>query len=281
MPGDPRLTPLLQSDRLGGTLTYDDVLERGPLGLSRNREVRPHLPTNREYTLAARIQGNPRATGGALEAAKTAAAPGRDVHVIVIADLDLVSDFFFAFRRQRADELAALEFDNVTFALNCVDVLAGDETFLELRKKRPTLRTLAYLEAELKKYIDQSLEEGRKVDEEAKTELDAARKRLRDAVDGIRNSTEYDERTKESIVQYREQVESRRLGLDEARIKAQKEQADHQSLARKERSIAGQQNKVRMQALLVHPLPVIVLGIAVFFVRRQGEYRGANPDRIA
>jgi ABC-type transport system involved in multi-copper enzyme maturation permease subunit/ABC-type uncharacterized transport system involved in gliding motility auxiliary subunit len=280
MPGDPEFTPLLQTDRLGGTLTYDDALERGPLGLSRIREPRPHFPTNREYTLAARIQGKPRDTSSAPETAKPPSVPARDVHVIVIADLDLISDFFFSFRRQPVDDLETLDFDNVTFALNCVDVLAGDQTFLELRKKRPAFRTLARLEAESKRFIDQSQAEQRKAEQEAEAQLEEARKRLNTAVDEIRKSNEYDERTKESMVRYREQVEQRRLTLKEAEIEAQKDQAISQSLASRAQAIAALQNQARMLAMLWPPLPAFVLGAIVFLVRRGRENRGANPERL-
>lgn len=280
MPGDPKFTPLLRTDRLGGTLSYDDALERGPLGLSRIREPRPHFPTGREYTLAARIHGKPRAARNGSEDTQTADASSRDVHVIVIADLDLISDFFFAFRRQPVAELETLDFDNVTFALNCVDVLASDDTFLDLRKKRPAFRTLARLEDESKRFIDRSQEEQRKAEDEAKTQLEEARKRLNDAVDSIRKSTEYDERTKESMVRYREQVEQRRLTLKEAEIEAQKDQAIFQSRASREQAIAALQNRVRMIAMIAPPLPALALGTFVFLVRRGRENRGANPERI-
>ena len=81
------------------------------------------------------------------EAAKKPA----EINVIAIADLDVISEQFFMLRRQRAENL---ELDNVTFVLNCVDVLAGDDAFVALRKRRPLHRTLTLLEAKNKTFIE-------------------------------------------------------------------------------------------------------------------------------
>ena len=61
------------------------------------------------------------------------------IKVIAIADLDMISEQFFELRRQKIENL---ELDNVTFVLNCVDVLAGDESFMAFRKQRLKHRTL-------------------------------------------------------------------------------------------------------------------------------------------
>ena len=67
----------------------------------------------------------------------------RKINVIVVSDVDIISETFFQLRRQGVEEL---NFDNVTFALNCIDVLAGDESFVALRKHRPHHRTLTRVE---------------------------------------------------------------------------------------------------------------------------------------
>jgi ABC-type uncharacterized transport system involved in gliding motility auxiliary subunit len=270
----PKFTPLLMTSDLGGTLTYDEAILRAPFGLSRPRPDRPHFATGQAYVLAARITGPP-------ADAKAEGVKAPDLHVIAVSDLDMISDSIFELRRRPVESLDIFDFDNVTFILNAVDVLAGDETFIDLRKKRPQHRTLTALEAESKKFIDRSQLEQKKAEDTAKEKLEAARARLQDAVDTIRKSEEYDERTKESMVRYRQQVEERRLDLAEAQIEAQKRQQIEASRARREQAIDSIENRVRAQALALTPLPPLVLGLIVFVLRKSRENRGANPDRLA
>ena len=76
-------------------------------------------------------------------------------------------------RRQKIEDL---DFDNVPFVLNCVDVLAGDESFVSLRKKRPKHRTLVELEAQTNIFNEELQAEAKKAENEAADELQAAQK---------------------------------------------------------------------------------------------------------
>lgn len=277
MPGDPQFRPLLRTDAQGGVLTFNDIIARGPLGIPEMRTQLPHFPSGRAYTLAARVQGKPREA----EVQAENANPVRPVHVVLIADLDMISDSFFELRRKPVESLDSLDFDNVSFFLNCVDVLAKDESFLDLRKKRPRFRTLTRLEEESKHFIEQSQREQQIAESQAKEQLEAARDRLRASVDKIRQSTEYDERTKQSMVAYQEQVENRRLSLREAEIESEKNQRFREIEANKEQAIGALRNRVRVAALLLPPIPVIALGLVVYLFRSGRENRGASPSRLS
>ena len=111
-------------------------------GVAINQDA-PHNPDEGNHVLAARIQG------------KGSAGP---LNAIVIADADLMSEQFFELRRRGIENL---NFDNVTFLLNCVDQLAGDPSFIALRKRRPKQRTLEAVEARTRTYEAQRLHESR------------------------------------------------------------------------------------------------------------------------
>ena len=122
-----------------------------------------------------------------------AASAAGKINVIAIADLDFIGEQFFEMRRRKIEDL---EFDNVPFVLNCVDVLSGDESFVGLRKKRPAHRRLEVLEAQSKTFSDQLQEETRKAENEAAEELEAAQRAFDKEVDQVRNRADWDERTK-------------------------------------------------------------------------------------
>ncbi len=278
----PRWTPLLMTSEQGGTLRFDEIIELAPFGMSRLRPNRPHFPAGRPFTVAARIGGKPAVVPGPPgEPEPARPAADAELRVIAIADLDLISDPIFELRRKLTEAYDDFEFDNVPFVLNCVDALAGDETFIELRKKRPRHRTLTALEAESTKFVEQAQAEQRKAEETATAQLEAARTRLREAVDQIRNSKELDQRTKESMVRYREQVEQRRLALAEQEIQDRKGQAIRESKDRQEEATRAIQHRIGAQAAVLTPLPALLLGGAVFFLRNRRENLGANPDRLA
>jgi ABC-type transport system involved in multi-copper enzyme maturation permease subunit/ABC-type uncharacterized transport system involved in gliding motility auxiliary subunit len=268
MPGKPEVTPLLQTGPDGGTLTFDEAIERGPLGMSDLRPARPHFGSGDAYTLAAHVRGKEPESGG------------RPIHVVAIADLDLISDSMFALRRRPVESLDEFDFDNVTFLLNAVDVLAGDDRFLDLRKRRPRHRTLTTLEAETRAFVERARAEQKKAEEDADARLAKAQEALDKAVAEISNSKEYDARTKESMVLYRESVERQRLKAATAEIEAEKRQAIERSKQEQEAAVAAIENRVRAQAITLTPLPPLVLACVVFFLRASRENLGANPERL-
>jgi ABC-2 type transport system permease protein len=77
--------------------------------------------------------------------AKTAETKEPEINVIVVSDIDCLYSAFFALRARGDDPDAEMEldFDNVPFVLNVLDVLANDERFVEIRTRRPVHRTLS------------------------------------------------------------------------------------------------------------------------------------------
>jgi ABC-2 type transport system permease protein len=165
--------------------------------------------------------------------------------------------------------------------LNCVDVLAGDDTFVTLRKRRLKHRTLEALEAQTRIYVERSEEEEKVADAEAKRQRDKAQQRLDEAVQKVRESKDYDERTKAIMLDSLEEVENRRLDVTKANIEDERRRKTLDSEARKERAIQRIENGVRLRAVLFPPLPALLLGCLVFGVRTARENRGADPNRLA
>ena len=107
----------------------------------------------------------------------TSPPPSRatEINVVLVADVDMISPAFFQLREQ-ADipELGIrFDFDNVTFVLNALDELAGDDRFIAIRSHRPKHRTLTRIEDQTKAAKSDAAEQRSKYDKEcAKKEAD-------------------------------------------------------------------------------------------------------------
>jgi len=306
--GDVEFIPLLRTNRMGGTILWSEVVQQGFMGISGINPRRRWIPTGTSYTLAARITGtlpadskdepkrddtaqktavqdatakNQDSTKSAPKDAQKDApkpAPAR-ANAIAIADLDLISETFFDLRRDKRDE--SLDFDNVTFVLNCVDVLAGDESIVKLRKKRPQHRTLTTLEAQASKFYEELQTATKAANDEAKNELQAAQKAFDKEVEQVRARTDWDERTKETQLANLQEVAQRRLEVKKRLIEDKQEEKIREAKAESERKIREIQNSVRFAAAALPPLPPLALGICVWFLRLRRENMGANPKRLA
>ena len=214
----PELFPLLRVGGVGGTIAFGEVVQQSFMGVSGINPNRRHVPSNMEFTLAARIQGKPveELTIPSEDAKKAAPKPpAAELKAILIGDLDLIGEQFFEIRRRKVENL---EFDNITFVLNCVDVLAGDEGTIPLRKRRAQHRTLTLLEKQTRDFVVQSQKEARQAEDDAKAALEAAQKSLDAKVAKIREDKDLDERSREIKLSTLERVENRRLEVEKAAI---------------------------------------------------------------
>ena len=234
-----------------------------------------------EYTLAARIQGKPQEEIKLDEPAKKEAAKPApaEVKAIVICDLDLIGEQFFAIRRQKVENL---DFDNITFVLNCVDVLAGDDAYIALRKRRAQHRTLARLEQQTRDFVTRSQKEAKagrgRGQGRARTGTKVARRQGRQGPATTRSST-----TGPATSSSRPWSASRTGGSRSRRPPSRTTRGARvqESKATMEQSVRAIENRVRVGAILAAPLPALLLAAFIFGIRAGKENQGANPNRLA
>ncbi|WP_339684482.1 Gldg family protein [Gimesia maris] len=203
-------------------------------------------------------------------------SPVKDINVIFVADADLISDELFNIRERQA---FGLKIDNVTFLLNCVDQLAGDDSYIKLRKRRSKLRTLTLVERETSVFVKERNAEREKATENAEEKLKEARDRLKAERDKIIKDTTIDGNTKQQMLRMAEENESRRLEVDEANIEREKQRQIEKIKAQTERQIRTIEDRIRWYAILVPPFPAILLGICFLFFRLKNENQNISPDR--
>ena len=245
--------PLLSTGESSGLLDWDDFVDTGfsPFTMQQTANLkRDPLRKNdsQTHTLAARIKSE-----GAL-----------NVNAVYVADIDMISDFFF---QERNLGNLAIRFDNVTFVLNAVDSLMGDDEFIELRSRRPMLRTLQRVDVAKGKFLEESNNEQEKADIAAKKELKSREKELKKRVEEIQNNEDLDQVAKVQMLQQAQAAESQRMALAKAKIENEKEEKVHRIEVITDRNVKEVETSYRFMAIVLPAVPAMLLGMLVFTLR--------------
>ena len=286
---DFEFQPLIRSGFVSGRLSYLQLVQRSFLGVSVNRNL-PHRPDGSDYVLAALVtkRGSPPAEENVEEneeeqkeetPEETAATDGppEDIRLVVIADLDFISEQFFQIRERGPENL---NFDNVTLFLNAMDILVGDESFVSLRNKRVRHRTLERVEAQTREFIETRIREEEEAEADAARALAEAQKNLDQRVEEVQSRPELDDRTKQIMARNIQEVESRKFEVLKASIEAEKEAKVNASRENLESQRHRIQSNIKTLAVVLPPIPVLVLGILIFLRRQKREREGESVARL-
>lgn len=275
--GTAEFTPLLATGDISGRFPYFRMVEESFFGPSQLNRNLPHRPDPLQYVVAAeaRTYPPPEETGAEGE---PDGGPARadSTRVIAIADLDFISEQFFELRRIGP---ANLNFDNVSFFLNAMDVLVGDESFVALRNRRVRHRTLERVEARVLQFTEQRAAEEDAAERRAEDALLTAQDRLDRRVAEVEERDDLDSQAKQIMARNLQEVENRRFSVLEANINAEKEAEIRASEERMERQLRRIQGGIRTMAVLLPPIPVFLLGVYTFVRRRRAEKEGAAAAR--
>jgi ABC-2 type transport system permease protein len=253
------MEPLLETGRVSGTSSFFDLVRPTPAGLALNPSP-AREPDTRQYVVAARVRSTMPIVGD----------PGaRPIDLITIGDVDFISDAFFDIR---ATAGPAARFDNITFFLNAIDLVAGDESFISLRDRRPQYRTLERLETQTRTFMERRAREEQQAQQEARTALEQARARMKKRVDDLNARTDLDVVAKQIMARNAEETENRQLRVLEGTISQARDARVRASRDEMESQIRRIRARIRLLAVLLPPLPVLLLGV-FFFIRRGRRER--------
>jgi ABC-2 type transport system permease protein len=277
---------------------------------AQNRQVFSRVPTSKSYILAAQIRGDYVAEdqpleellaaenaakdseageteAGETEAGETeagdskasAAAETNTINVVLVADVDwMLPDFFYI--REGGDNEVLPATQNVTFVLNAIDALAGEERFIEIRKRTRKHRTLTKIDNATKANRETKRLEEDEAIQEIEQELSEANQRFQekiDAVDQLQGISAMAKQQRKAAVQQREQE---RLQADIQSIETLRSRKLKQINYDLEQEIKAVQGRYKMFAILIPPIPPLLVALYVFFRRREAEREGIVKQRL-
>ena len=280
-------TPLVITGTRSGTIEVEQVLgNRGDMRQLRIFEK----PGSQAMVLAAAVDRELPGTQSVTEAEKDSSDGDTTlVRAIVVADIDLMGPQIFGLRN-RPDEVFGLNFDNVTFVLNVLDTLSGDERFLEIRKRKPKHRTLERIEdtvADAREMADMQrqkyITEFDKAEQGANAEMQKEVGEFEKKIEDMESGGNADRQVAMQAVQQlasRQRLAQRRLDTKLEQLKRKRDAEIEQVERSLEATIRREQDWQKWLAVMLPPIPPLVVAFFVFFRRRAQEREGVAKSRL-
>jgi ABC-2 type transport system permease protein len=263
---EQKFIPLIRTSKVSGLLEWDDYTSQSfsPMTMSPSREINPD-PKRRDdgdsHIIAAQIRNESKQT---------------PLNVVFCSDIDMITDWFFM---ERNRGMLDVKFDNVTFVLNAVDALAGDETFIPLRSRRESMRTLEYVENRTSKLRESLNREERDAQEQLDKELAKAEDALRAEIKKIEEDETLDDRSREVQLRQKEEQLSRQLEVQRENLQRQLNSRVNKSALEMKREIRRVENTVRMSAYVVAAVLPVCFGMLFLSIRNYAEQQSISPGR--
>ncbi len=224
------------------------------------------------------------------------ASEPKGIRVIYVTDLDLMTNPFLQIRARPEEDPEGIHwrFENVTFILNAIDYLAGIEDYLSIRKHRPVYYTLRHVENQTEFARQEEYEQRMKFNQEydkaveqAESESRKAEKELQDRYDELVKKQQAGEAVdpNEVIAALQKLQAARELArqrLERRRNELARERNRKiQEIQRKtERIIAEIQYQYKLGAILLPPIPPLLVGVVIFTRRRLRERETISRRRL-
>jgi ABC-2 type transport system permease protein len=276
-----KFTPLIKTGSMAGTIPQSEINSVQQSGLSRATEIQMRRgATLGEQILAVLIEG----PGGDL----------RPVKVVYVTDIDCMSRTFVDIRnRPPMLEDINFQFQNITFVLNAIDVLAGEVRYPEVRRHIPTYSTLKLVESkadearkeEAKKRTEFSNEFNKTIadveEENAKSERE-----LKDKIEKLQNEGAVDPQKMEELRRMLQGADIKKVQLakkfqvEKERLQRERDKGIREARRQADDSIGKIQNYYKLLAVFVPPIPPLLVGIVVFVSRRLREREGISKNRL-
>ncbi len=205
-----------------------------------------------------------------------------EINVVLVADIDMLAQDFFRLREQGEMPEAGIhfDFDNVTFILNALDMLADDQRFVEIRKRRAKHRTLTWIDEKTETAREETTETRERLikqfDEEKQKEQDVLNKKI----DSLKKRKNIDPQQLLIEVATAQQVGQRRLETKVEQLSHERDRAMNKIDTKLALETDRVRNAAKGWAVFLPPIPLLLVALIVFFTRRSRERLGVSRARL-
>ncbi len=225
------------------------------------------------------LPGEPDASEAAPALPKTA-----KLNVVLIADIDLLHNEIFQMQEAGSPPGMGinLDFENVPFVLNAIDSVAGDTRFLDIRTRRPIHRTLQRIDKVTDEMRQKTAENRERYQKELEERIKDDTLKLADRLEQINKDFQNQGMSQEEAMSRYQAVsfsakKSMQSTLDALRREvSQKIELAEVKLNEYIRKIQGQ---YKFYAVVLPPIPPLMIACLVFMTRRMREYEGVPKSR--
>lgn len=214
-------------------------------------------------------------------------------NVIYVADIDILSDIFVQLRDQPIRNSIHYRFQNMSFVLNVIDALAGENLYQEIRNRRERHVTLKvveetadaamnelYAETQQLEIEFQNITQAVSVEEKKKTDA------LRTEIQTLTKNKEDGLKIDQGVLNFKKQALDSMERAEEQKLQARREEIENQKQDRirkirldAELTIQKIQRQFKLAAVVIPPIPPLLVGLIVFARRRIREREGISKAR--
>ena len=218
----------------------------------------------------------------------------RGLKVAYIADIDCMLPIFSEIRKRPEQyEEIDFRFQNVTFILNVIDVLAGETQYPEIRRHEPQHSTLAEFETQAEKYREAERENQKEFQETFNKEVREAEEqnqktlaKFQEKAKALQLLGATDPSKAQDLISLLQQVQveqaalERKLKVKQEQLESTKNEKVEESRRESEAKVIELQNTYKYLAIFLPPIPPLLVGAAVFVSRRVREREGISKNRL-
>ncbi|EMI42066.1 Gldg family protein [Rhodopirellula sp. SWK7] len=295
--GKLKHTPLLQTGPVSGTLDANSVRQilSGSATLAQEIQgINPRMP------IAMAIEGGASDDGGESDNDGSAEDESEDtenankgIKVVYVADTDVILPEFLIIRADPKQMELRLQLQNVTFALNAIDWLTGDTSFIDVRNHELNFASLKMIDARKEQANSQVRKRSREFQTDfdetlrvAQEKIDTELQSLREEVEKLQEEREDGEvpqsvlQEKLTAFQIKQENQQRMLAVRRERMERERDQKIRDVRREADQDVTAIQNQVKTLAVALPCFPPLIVGIMVFASRRLRERENISKSRL-